>query len=814
MSLTPSEAVSKIAKFETNLDRIDAIVNGDAATVVNTDGGPVPSLAKVVADTGWEAGSAAAAGASADAAESDRLEVATMVEAVQGINDATVIAAATKGTFPNPAAGVAAVANDEYFYALDGGTARIWRKVAGAAVDTGIAAITAAFLALSTSAAAIGATNLGNVQANLNVLLSGHPARFNVIDDDFTSDQTTNVQSWMTWCQTNRVTPITPYPIRARVSAPITYSGRAALASNQAQPDMHLGNLVLRSSAAVGFDFGLSSAVVDHARLDFPQVISTTIDWSGSPTTETQVGIIVRNVRLSDLFFKSVRYWTKGVLFLAKGFGSEQNVIHHGSYRDCKYGRVMMADGPDGYFNQNTFLGGEIGYSSATASQAHARFGEYFTAINGGDRGHNNNTFIGTSYQMGDTIFAPGLTAFEAVPVWLDGCGTYCRWINVRYEAGKGPFMHADAKAGVGNAVTAVCNQVELSVDGGTANQISAIRQVGGAYGSTCTSFRVQPVHWSTGNLANLMYTGGPATSVRVKPPFFIKEMLDFTPRRTPTVANRALTNRFGAQWNNGGIWARIPAHQIKTFKLWVAAQEGNQGVFHVAALDDNFNLLSGTSSAASVTDAYGTEKYIKLQGQQFATVYGGGEVGAAQNAHGQCWLTVRSEVKWLDIGCVSSTNAAVLYEWGLIGYPDYNTTGGALVHAGIGIIDPIQDGGGDQLFASVNPGPSGAPTATFGIHARGTVWNNSNMASGVAVGWTATIGGAFGVARADNTAYAVRGQIVRVGSNIYWVKVPGTTGTGTAPSGTAANTDYTDGTVTWQYFSPVIVTVPLSNLP
>lgn len=40
----------RIAKAVTNFDRLDEIVNGDATTVVTTDAGPVPSIAKLQAD--------------------------------------------------------------------------------------------------------------------------------------------------------------------------------------------------------------------------------------------------------------------------------------------------------------------------------------------------------------------------------------------------------------------------------------------------------------------------------------------------------------------------------------------------------------------------------------------------------------------------------------------------------------------------------------------------------------------------------------------------------------------------------------------
>jgi hypothetical protein len=47
---TAAEFQSKVAKAEVNMDRLDGIVNGGPTTVVGTDGGNVPSIAKLEAD--------------------------------------------------------------------------------------------------------------------------------------------------------------------------------------------------------------------------------------------------------------------------------------------------------------------------------------------------------------------------------------------------------------------------------------------------------------------------------------------------------------------------------------------------------------------------------------------------------------------------------------------------------------------------------------------------------------------------------------------------------------------------------------------
>jgi len=85
---TSAEYRAGIDKAVVNMERLDGFVNGDATTVVNTDNGSIPSLAKVVQDTGWEAGAADTAVAAAEEAttQADRAEdaAATAIASIDG----------------------------------------------------------------------------------------------------------------------------------------------------------------------------------------------------------------------------------------------------------------------------------------------------------------------------------------------------------------------------------------------------------------------------------------------------------------------------------------------------------------------------------------------------------------------------------------------------------------------------------------------------------------------------------------------------------------------------------------------------------
>lgn len=85
-----AEFQAKVEKSTTNMDRLDGIVNGGPTAVINTDNGPVPSLAKVIAETGYtgdgaERAEAAAAAASESAAIAE--EAAAQIDILEGLND-------------------------------------------------------------------------------------------------------------------------------------------------------------------------------------------------------------------------------------------------------------------------------------------------------------------------------------------------------------------------------------------------------------------------------------------------------------------------------------------------------------------------------------------------------------------------------------------------------------------------------------------------------------------------------------------------------------------------------------------------------
>lgn len=98
-----AEFQTKVTKTGVNMDRLDGIVNGGPDTVVTTDNGDVPSLAKVIGDIGDIAGAVVATAANAAAAqESEIAAEAAASQASSAVASLIGLVASTQasGTYP------------------------------------------------------------------------------------------------------------------------------------------------------------------------------------------------------------------------------------------------------------------------------------------------------------------------------------------------------------------------------------------------------------------------------------------------------------------------------------------------------------------------------------------------------------------------------------------------------------------------------------------------------------------------------------------------------------------------------------------
>lgn len=117
----------KLTQFETDADLAHLVVHGDAATVVQTEGGPVRSLAKLVQDN--------------DAAINSSGLLAQANAAAATATQQAAIGAAANQIYATTAAGIGGTSTGQYFYvpaASAQGAYDVWQNVSGVATATGI----------------------------------------------------------------------------------------------------------------------------------------------------------------------------------------------------------------------------------------------------------------------------------------------------------------------------------------------------------------------------------------------------------------------------------------------------------------------------------------------------------------------------------------------------------------------------------------------------------------------------------------------------------------------------------------------------
>lgn len=150
---TAAEFQANVDKATVNFQRFDSVVNGGPDVVVTTDSGEVPSLAKVIAEIGYNADAAeeaAAAALSAGAASASAISASASAASAEAVSGPT---------YASTAAGLAATTNGQSFAVNPGtGVVTIYLNSAGSAVAQRTLATTA-YLAASTGAAQIGAVD-------------------------------------------------------------------------------------------------------------------------------------------------------------------------------------------------------------------------------------------------------------------------------------------------------------------------------------------------------------------------------------------------------------------------------------------------------------------------------------------------------------------------------------------------------------------------------------------------------------------------------------------------------------------------------
>lgn len=584
------------------------------------------------------------------------------------------------------------------------------------------------------------------------------------------ADETTRLQNWLDCCVALGRAPYVAIPTTVKHSTVLVYDPTTSTITPRY---INMSLLRLQSSACAGIQIGSALRTLQRAYIYPPNVqLAIAPDWSGADGALGLFGgIILYNFLMCYVFLSEINNYTFGVAYEANnGKQWAYNNVYGGNITDCKYNEVLRCISPDTAFcNENNFFGGARRQTSLTNLLGDA-YGTYIGAASGAYTGSNNNRWYGTAYEMGAPAGATYRTA-----VFLDGAGSSNTWHKPRHEGGKGPF--GIAKGISSNPFAGSYNEVDMGYTAGASVTAYPWLQVNGALGNIATGGGASESQWHSGPMVNLLSSGGVANAARIKPPFFFMSGTSAAPLRVTTAAAQAITNTKALQVGCG-IAIEIDTSLVKSFEISSQSLAGYSGRLFAQALDANGAVLYDT-----ITDAWGTEQYIKMGGV-ISTAFGGCYQFSSDTPTPKR-ITVRDEVKKMRIGYCVGTNYLAIESFSIRARAMYAESTTSLVRA-IGISLPLGIDNSDQLLATQNPATAGV----YGKYSRGDVVLNTNAASAVAEGWQCSESGWLAAAWAISTAYTVPGQVViNDTGKAYELLTVGTSAGAGGPTGTGAAT-------------------------
>lgn len=570
---------------------------------------------------------------------------------------------------------------------------------------------------------------------------------------------------------------------------------------------------------------------------------SSTPNWQWD---EENVGVRFINVSWSRIDIRWIEGFAINLQLLARDttpLGSGICAYNEVRITELRAGKVLLdlrAGDPitpglaDSWVNENKFYGGNFASTSGHAARGRC-FGVRFSRVANGYAGQNNNVFItpcfqigglpsGGAYQWGtgkavtaDQEWYAGGYAYRALgsgtcgatnpstltttylaeasdgnitwrcygpyyrtPLLFDDAGAYTRVIGARWESGIGPFAAWSKRRSHSNNefevfdFQASTNASRLLMDAfpfAEASQAAAasasfnnkIRR----YGDVERSYSFRGARAAIGSAAGWTFPGG----------FVVK-----TAAAGGFAAKTAAETDIKLRWNKVYCvdFRQVPALIIdcRQVKRWRIERQFSSR-YRLAALDANFALISVPASSSEQLPI------VCEPGQQTSS----GEAGDAAPGTAPIVFAVTDAVKYV----LAQTSS--LCEWDemtLVPMPDVGTYRQML---GGSIVDVYNSASGARFAA-------GTPTQGYFQQAGEFIANLAYTGLPDSVkGWEVATTGIL--APAWTTGVAVVVDDLRLsGTRVYRAINAGTTGA-TAPTGT---TTASDGTVTWQYVSPVAV--------
>jgi hypothetical protein len=175
--------------------------------------------------------------------------------------------------------------------------------------------------------------------------------------------------------------------------------------------------ITVDASVAAGLTVGSSSASCDNKRMNLPDIAPSTRDWDSTPTIGTQRGYVFKAMDSSVITVGTVEDFSYGIVLEGDTNGVSYNTFTLTRVTDNAIG-LYFSNVNGGWSNQNTFLGGRFGITTALGGSPPFAGTSLISMVTPA----NNNTFIGCGLEGDGDEFA------------IDCDGLYNRWINCRWE--------------------------------------------------------------------------------------------------------------------------------------------------------------------------------------------------------------------------------------------------------------------------------------------------------------------------------------------------------------------------------------------
>ena len=589
---------------------------------------------------------------------------------------------------------------------------------------------------------------------------------------DGTTDDTAALNICAAWCATNKKL-FRPAPTSAgyNITSTVTFTGlqmdmRGAFFTYSGTHDRPA--LVIGTSGS-GLSYG------QYSGLD---VRSASGDW----TAAAYIGIRTYNLNRCYVDVRKAEGFFAGFdAFCDSNNGWAYNRVDVGTLLDNCRSMRLTSTGTSCFVNENTFIGGRYGNSSASSARG-TGYGIEVTSTDGLYVSHNNNRWISPCFELNPTN-----AAITRIPVYLNGAGSSSKIIAARAESNGGVFALCD---GLNRAGAAVHCDFDVTYFGGS-QSINSITQQNGACGNTYRSFSPGskvPGSYVTPDLAacikpfgtNVMSLLGPWTYY-TNGGTVLRKVTDSTVEAT----------RNGVRINTSASVIGVEVDTSRN-KQWLIRIKSNLNTRNGRAV---IRLWDSTDTQVTASTMLASVVCESTASAVATTANFGGAWQSASDGSG----TDRAFVVLVD---ATVTRMHVGF------------AGGSNVGLGSGIeLEPLPFDGGAQMairvFSSIGQEMAGTSTAkpdTYVSHGwvrKGEIITNASAAVGAAAGWMVTTATAWAI----STAYTV-GQIRSNAGNLYEVTVAGTSaGSGAGP--TSLGAAITDGTVTWKY-----VAYPCGNAP